>query len=58
MFYLKIDNEECGICGDCIDVCPEEAIKKIVYRVVIDNDKCTNCEECMDVCPVGSIYKE
>jgi len=25
---LKIDNEECGVCEDCIDVCPEEAIIK------------------------------
>lgn len=55
---MKIDNEECGICEECIDVCPEEAIERKVYKVVIHADKCNDCEECMLVCPVGAIYDE
>lgn len=59
MFTLiKIDNEECGVCEDCIDVCPEEAIVKKTYIVEIDPSKCENCDECIDVCPVGAIYDD
>lgn len=54
---MIIDNEECGICEDCIDICPEEAIEKKAYKVII-TDKCTNCKECMDVCPLGAIFDE
>lgn len=50
--------EECGICEDCIDVCPEEAIVKKTYIVEIDPAKCEKCEECILVCPVGAIYDD
>ena len=57
MLILKIDNEECGVCEDCIDVCPEEAIKK-AFKVEINENKCDDCGECVDICPVGAIYDE
>ncbi len=55
---MIIDMDECGVCEDCIDVCPNEAIKKKAYSIVINNDLCEDCEECVEVCPVGAIYKE
>lgn len=54
---MKIDSEECGVCEDCIEVCPEGAIVKKAYKIIINNN-CTNCGECKDVCPVGAIYKD
>jgi NAD-dependent dihydropyrimidine dehydrogenase PreA subunit len=54
---LKINHDECGVCEDCIDVCPEEAIKKKGYKIIITDD-CTDCGECVDICPVGAIYEE
>ena len=73
MLILKIDNEECGVCEDCIDVCPEEAIIKKAFKVEINvppvlttssikveinENKCDDCGECVDICPVGAIYDE
>lgn len=58
MLILKIDNEECGVCKDCIDVCPEEAIIKKAFKVEINENKCDDCGECVDICPVGAIYDE
>ena len=55
---MKIDNEECGVCEDCIDVCPQEAITKKAFKVEIDEKKCDGCGECVDVCPVGAIFDE
>ncbi|MDL2246877.1 4Fe-4S binding protein [Methanobrevibacter sp. OttesenSCG-928-K11] len=54
---MEINHEECGVCEDCIEVCPEGAIKKKGYKIVITDD-CTDCGECIDICPVGAIYKE
>lgn len=58
MLILKIDNEECEVCEDCIDVCPEEAIIKKAFKVEINENKCDDCGECVDICPVGAIYDE
>ena len=58
MFTLKIDNAECGVCEDCIDVCPEEAIIKKAFKVEINENKCDDCGECVDICPVGAIFDE
>ncbi len=58
MTLIKIDNEECAVCKDCIDVCPEEAIEQKVYNIVIHPDKCNKCGECIEVCGVGAIYEE
>ena len=58
MLILKIDNEECGVCEDCIDACPEEAIIKKAFKVEINENKCDDCGECVDICPVGAIYDE
>lgn len=50
--------EECGVCEDCIDVCPEKAIIKKAYIIEINPNKCEECEECILVCPVGAIYDD
>jgi NADH:ubiquinone oxidoreductase subunit F (NADH-binding)/Pyruvate/2-oxoacid:ferredoxin oxidoreductase delta subunit len=41
----------CNGCGECVDVCPEDAIeggKKKVH--VIDQDACEKCGKCYEVC--------
>jgi pyruvate formate lyase activating enzyme len=44
----------CLGCGQCVDVCPEQAIE---YRVPLrlDRDRCTACGRCAGVCPSGAL---
>lgn len=54
-------NDECTVCGACMDECPNEAISEGDPYYVIDPDKCTECvgfynePQCVDVCPVDAI---
>ncbi len=48
-------NEDCIVCGSCIDECPVDAISEgEIYS--IDPDLCTDCGDCADVCPTEAIY--
>ncbi|MBP2172142.1 4Fe-4S binding protein [Methanococcus voltae] len=39
----------------CVQVCPEDALKKVGDRIILDNDKCIGCSLCTEVCPIGAI---
>jgi Na+-translocating ferredoxin:NAD+ oxidoreductase RNF subunit RnfB len=42
--------------GDCIRVCPQNAIKRDEYkRVWIDANICNGCKKCIDICPTQVI---
>jgi len=40
---------------DCIEVCPEDALKLTLYGIVTDYEKCTLCGLCADACPAKAI---
>ena len=47
----------CNQCGNCIAVCPVEAIKRSKSGVVIINKKtCIGCFNCVGVCPTGTMF--
>jgi ferredoxin len=54
-------NDECTVCGACLDECPNEAISEGDPIYVIDPKLCTECvgfydePQCVDVCPVEAI---
>jgi len=59
-----VDIEKCTGCGECVDVCPVEAMKLACpvgaedeprEVVVIDEDTCTECGVCVDACPNDAI---
>ena len=49
-----IDPQECLMCGICVDVCPEEAIR-VEATTVIDKQKCTGCGACVEACPIQAV---
>ncbi len=44
--------------GECIEVCPQEALREGPDFMVIDPQACANCALCEMVCPVQAIRSE
>ena len=43
-------NKNCTACGECVNLCPADAITLDDVKAHIDQDKCIGCAECMSVC--------
>ena len=53
--YPKVDIDLCIGCGECVDMCPVNAIVMNDDKAFIIEDMCRNCQKCVRVCPVGAI---
>ena len=51
---VNIDKAKCTGCGDCVDVCPVEALSLENGKAVV-NDECIDCGVCVDECPSGAL---
>ena len=53
----RIETEKCVSCGDCVEVCPYEALQLTsTPRVAeVNADKCSGCGACAVVCPTLAI---
>jgi len=51
---IKVIQERCVGCGDCVDVCPYQAIK-LVEGLAIIGKGCTLCGACLDSCKFEAI---
>lgn len=47
----------CLGCGDCVGVCPVNAISVQQGRAVVDPDKCISCGACISACPKNIIKR-
>lgn len=56
MFY--VDRDRCNGCGDCVDVCPQEAMNIRNGKAVIENALCAECGMCFSVCTVEAIREK
>ncbi len=56
MGFLKaqVEKANCIGCGQCMAVCPVEAICMVEQKAEI-SDACVECGACTAVCPVGAI---
>ena len=50
-----INKESCIVCGNCIEVCPPQAISLKYEKAHIEDDICEECGFCAAECPVEAI---
>ena len=48
--------ENCVGCGDCVDICPVDAIHMEDDRSVLDREKCIGCASCVAACPNRALF--
>lgn len=51
----KSCNYGCLGCGDCVNVCPFDAISIVNGIAVVNEDKCKSCGKCVQTCPKNII---
>lgn len=51
---MRVTNERCNACGDCLGVCPTWAVS-MDEKARIDQLSCMRCGECEKVCKEGAI---
>ncbi len=54
----KVNKQKCTGCGQCVDVCPTEAIAIVDEKAKIEAEECICCETCLDECAVGALSME
>ncbi|MFI3251262.1 MAG: YjjW family glycine radical enzyme activase, partial [Eubacteriales bacterium] len=47
----------CGFCGDCVQSCPVNALKKQDGKVIWDKTACVECDACIQTCQRSSSPK-
>ena len=55
MWIPVVDLRVCKGCGECAQVCPENAIAIVDKKSIIDYNECTCCGVCDRVCPLGAL---
>lgn len=51
---MIISTEQCGYCGACAAVCPQNILELSGMEIIIHLG-CENCNLCKVVCPMGAI---
>lgn len=52
---LKVANDKCVGCGQCVRVCPMRTMKLKDKKVAVDDWRCILCQDCQAVCPKKAI---
>jgi ferredoxin len=52
---ISINQDNCVLCGKCLDICFVNAIKKIDNYIVIDENLCKGCGRCSSTCKNDAI---
>ena len=56
-----IPTEKCTACGQCVEICPKNAIQIKNHKAVVNYTKCISCYCCHEICPYNAItlgYKQ
>ena len=49
-YVSRVDEDACIACGDCVELCPFEALTLGEYAAVVDEDLCMGCGVCATHC--------
>lgn len=49
-YVSHVDQDLCIACGDCVEVCPFQALSLDDYAVVVDEESCMGCGVCASQC--------
>jgi len=52
---LRIDQQRCAGCGQCVAGCPVGAMSMLDGRPVLDRKMCIACYCCHELCPEGAV---
>lgn len=55
---VRLDEEKCEGCTNCIKRCPTEAIRVRNGKAHIISERCIDCGECIRICPHHAKYAE
>ncbi len=55
---VRLDEEKCKGCTNCIKRCPTQAIRVRNGKAVITAELCIDCGECIKICPHHAKYAE
>jgi pyruvate formate lyase activating enzyme len=47
---LILQPRRCTLCGECIEICPHDAVYRAGEQILTDRDKCQLCQVCIQVC--------
>lgn len=50
--------ERCNGCGECVRICPRDAMRWVDARVRVELSRCIRCYCCQEVCPERAIVLE
>ena len=56
LMKAKIDNSLCNNCGECLKMCPQNAVLEVDNSYKIDSKNCIGCKKCYDKCSFNAIY--
>jgi len=48
--------DKCEGCGQCVEICPVDAITLVEGKSSLDREKCTGCASCVAVCPTTALF--
>lgn len=54
---VHIDSIKCNGCGNCVDVCPQQAITIDNDVAVVNQGLCVQCGACLEICPANAIHE-
>lgn len=52
---IVVDPKKCRASGECVKICPQEAITIVDGIAVVDHEKCDLDGICIPACPLGAI---